>query len=137
MKSGEHAAIGALVGAVAVALLFPGAAPSAAAGVWLGGVAISVFVDLDHFVIARAMSGDWDALRRAVTDPRVGLVRQEEVFVAVDETRLRQYRLLSHLLLGGVLVAASRVVDGRLAVFVAVLLYAHVVADLLRDAELV
>jgi hypothetical protein len=99
-------------------------------------VFFSVFVDLDHFVIARAMSGDWSSLRRAVTNPRVGLVDQEQVFVDVDEPRLRQYRLLSHLLIGGVLVALTAPLGLGLDAFVAVLLYAHVVADLVRDAEL-
>ncbi|WP_136602234.1 hypothetical protein [Salinigranum halophilum] len=136
MKSAEHAAVGAVVGAVAVALFLPSESLSIQAALWAGGVFFSVFIDLDHFVIARAMRGDWSNLRRAVTNPRVGLVDQEQVFADVDEPRLRQYRLLSHLLLGGVLVAlASRLTVG-LGVFVAVLLYAHVVADLVRDAEL-
>lgn len=136
MKSAEHAAIGATVGAVAVVGFFPNESLPIQAALWVGGVFLSVFVDLDHFVIARAMSGDWSSLRRAVTNPRVGLVDQEEVFVGVDEPRLRQYRLLSHLLIGGVLVALTSRLDVRLDAFVAVLLYAHVVADLLRDAEL-
>lgn len=136
MKSPEHAAIGAVVAGGAVVVLFPTAALVPTVALWVGGVLFSVFIDLDHFVIARAMRGDWSNLRRAVTNPRVGLVDQEQVFADVDEPRLRQYRLLSHLLLGGVLVAlASRLTVG-LGVFVAVLLYAHVVADLVRDAEL-
>lgn len=136
MKSAEHATLGAVVGAVAVALLFPREPFLLRTALWVGGVGLSVFVDLDHFVIARGMRGDWSNLRRAVSNPRVGLVEQERVFVGVDEPRLRQYRLLSHLLVGGVLVALTARLDGRLAVLVAVLLYVHVVADLVRDAEL-
>ncbi|WP_152040413.1 hypothetical protein [Salinigranum salinum] len=136
MKSAEHAAIGAVVGAVAIAAVFPAAPLATKAVLWAGGVCLSVFVDLDHFLIARGMRGDWSNLRRAVSDPRVGLIDQEEVFVGVEEPALRQYRLLSHHLIGGVLVAGCSLVDTRLAVLVAVLLYAHVVADLLRDAEL-
>lgn len=135
MKSPEHAAIGAVVGAVSVAVVFPTVAFPTKAGLWVVGVLFSVFVDLDHFVIARAMQGDWTNLQRAVSNPRVGLIDQEQVFADTDETRLRQYRLLSHLLVGGVVVGVCSVVDPRLAVFVAVLLYAHVVADLVRDAE--
>ena len=136
MKSLEHALVGALVGVAAVGVLFADAPLSTRVGLWAGGVFVSVFVDLDHFLIARRMVGDWSNLRRAVTNPRVGLVDQEEVFTGVDEVRLRQYRLLSHLFVGGLLVALLSRVDPRLAVLVAVLLYAHVVADLLRDAEL-
>lgn len=136
MKSAEHATLGALVGAVAVALLFGGESLPTQAALWAAGVFLSVFVDLDHFLIARVMRGDWSNLRRAVSNPRVGLVDQERVFVDVDEPRLRQYRLLSHLVVGGVLVALSFWVDERVALLVAVLLYVHVVADLVRDAEL-
>ncbi|WP_380674928.1 hypothetical protein [Salinigranum sp. GCM10025319] len=136
MKSPEHAAIGAVVGGVAVAVLFPGASFAAGATLWVAGVVLSVFVDLDHFLIARAMCGDWSNLRRAVSNPRIGLIEQEQVFADVDEPTLRQYRLLSHLLVGGVLVLVGSQVDGRLAVLVALLLYAHVVADLLRDSGL-
>ncbi|WP_245902907.1 hypothetical protein [Salinigranum rubrum] len=100
MKSAEHATIGALVGVVAVALLFGGESLPAQAALWVAGVFLSVFVDLDHFLIARVMRGDWSNLRRAVTNPRVGLVDQERVFADVDEPRLRQYRLLSHLVVG-------------------------------------
>jgi hypothetical protein len=135
MKSPEHAAIGAVVGAVSVAIVFPTVAFPTKASLWVVGVLFSVFVDLDHFVIARAMQGDWTNLQRAVSNPRVGLIDQEQVFADTDEIRLRQYRLLSHLLVGGVVVGVCSVVDPRLAVFVAVLLYAHVVADLVRDAE--
>lgn len=135
MKSLEHAAVGAVVGAIAVAGLIP-TTLATAVPLWLAGVFLSVVVDLDHFLIARVMRGDWTNLRRAVSNPRVGLIDQERVFVDVDEVALQRYRLLSHLLVGGVLVAVGSWVDGRLAVFVAVLLYAHVVADLLRDAEL-
>jgi hypothetical protein len=136
MKSGEHALVGALVGAVAVVVLFPAAALTTKATLWAAGVLLSVFVDLDHFVIARRMRGDWSSLRRAVSNPRVGLIEQERVFADVDELTLRQYRLLSHLLVGGVLVGVGALADVRLAVLVAILLYAHVVADLVRDAEL-
>jgi hypothetical protein len=136
MKSAEHATVGAVVGVVAVAVLFPREPLTTQAALWVGGVVLSVFVDLDHFVIARVMRGDWTNLRRAVTNPRVGLVEQEAVFADVDESLLRPYRLLSHLLLGGFLVALLSSLDGRLSVLVAVLLYVHVVADLVRDAKL-
>jgi hypothetical protein len=136
MKSPEHAAVGAVVGVAAVGVLFVDASLGMKAALWVGGVFFSVFVDLDHFLIARRMAGDWSNLRRAVTNPRVGLVDQEQVFADVDEVRLRQYRLLSHLLVGGLLIALCSQVEGRLAVLVAVLLYAHVVADLLRDSGL-
>lgn len=136
MKSAEHAVVGGVVGAAAVAVLFPAAPLTTTGPLWVGGILLSVIVDLDHFLIARAMQGDWSNLRRAVSNPRVGLIEQERVFADTDEVALRQYRLLSHLLVGGALVAVCTRVDDGLAVLVAVLLYAHVVADVVRDAEL-
>ena len=137
MKSPEHAAVGGVVGTVAVATLFPTTPLATQAALWVAGLLFSVFVDLDHFLIARLMTGDWTNLRRAVSDLRVGFVDQEEVFADLsDERALQRYRLLSHHLIGGVLVGASALVDARVSVLVAVLLYAHLLGDLVRDAEL-
>lgn len=134
MKSAEHAVVGAVVSAAAGYLLFPDAG-----SVWyvllvVGGVLLSVFVDLDHFLITRGMVGDWRHLERAVTNPRVGLVEQEKVFADMDEEGLVQRRLLSHHLIGGALSFALLLAGfGSLAAFVAVVLYAHVLCDYLRD----
>lgn len=134
MKSGEHAAVGGVVSVVAAAVFFPGASAATLARVVLAGVAVSVLVDLDHFVIARGMAGDWRHLERAVTNPRVGLVEQERVFADVDEDELAHRRLLSHHLVGGALVAGLALAGlGVVAAYVAVVLYAHVLCDYLRD----
>jgi hypothetical protein len=134
VKSVEHAVVGAVVSAAAATLLFPTPSGVAFGGLVLFGVLLSVFVDLDHFLIARAMAGDWRNLERAVTNPRVGLVEQEKVFAELDEEGLIQRRLLSHHLIGGALTLALALLGlGRLAVFVAVVLYAHVLCDYLRD----
>lgn len=134
MKSVEHAVIGAVVSAAAAMLLFPTPSGVAFGGLVAVGVLLSVFVDLDHFLIARAMVGDWRNLERAVTNPRVGLVEQEKVFADLDEEGLVQRRLLSHHLIGGALSFVLFLLGfGSLAAFVAVVLYAHVLCDYLRD----
>jgi hypothetical protein len=135
MKSPEHAALGAVASAV-LAVALPVAAPLEAAALFAYGVGLSVFVDLDHFLVARRLSGDWSHLRRCVTDPVFAFTQQEQVFEGVDTRRLEVTRLLSHLLVGGALVAALALFRPVYALFTAVVLYVHVVADLLRDGDI-
>ena len=133
MKSPEHATLGALASGLLVVAL-PGVGfPAEALALVAYGVLLSVFIDLDHFVVARYHAGDWSHFRRCVTDPVFAFTRQEEVFEGVDTRTLEVHRLLSHLLVGGVLVGVLALVDPLYALFTALVLYVHVVADLLRD----
>lgn len=134
MYSREHFLIGiAVAGAGVVALRDAFSVPVLAA-LFAYGVLLSVFVDLDHFVVARRHAGDWSHLRDCVRDPVYAFTEQDEVFEGIPESQIRIERLLSHALLGGALTAALWVVSPLVAGFTAVVLYAHVVADLLRDA---
>ncbi|RYJ13310.1 hypothetical protein ELS19_04575 [Halogeometricum borinquense] len=136
MKSGEHAAVGGVVSVVAAFVLFPGSTAMALVALVGAGIVVSVLIDLDHFVIARWLMGDWRHLERAVKNPRVGLIEQEKVFADMDGEGLTPRRLLSHHLIGGVVTFAV-VLVGRptLAAFVAIVLYAHIVCDYLRDLD--
>jgi hypothetical protein len=133
MNSPEHATLGAVVSAISVFTLPNVAFPLEATGLFAYGVLLSVFVDLDHFVLARVHAGNWSHLRRCLTDPVFAFTRQEQVFDGVDTRTLETHRLLSHALLGGVLVAATTLVAPVYGLFTGVVLYVHVVADLLRD----
>ncbi|KAB1196773.1 MULTISPECIES: metal-dependent hydrolase [Haloferax] len=133
MKSLEHAAVGGVVGVAAAILLRP---PVSLPVLVVTAVVLSVFVDLDHFVLARAERGDWATLELAVTNPRVGLFEQERLFEEFDD-EFDLKRLFTHHLLGGVAVAGVALAGSvSLAAFVAVVLYAHVVCDYLRDLGL-
>ena len=135
MKSPEHAVLGALAsGLLAVAL--PVAVPVEAALLVAYGLALSVFVDLDHFLVARYHAGDWSHLRRCLADPVFAFTSQEQVFEGVDTRALEVQRLLSHLLLGGALICGMALVRPVYATFTAGVLYVHVVADVLRDGEI-
>lgn len=136
MKSPEHAALGTITSGVLVFSLPEIAFPLEAAALFAYGVVLSVFVDLDHFVVARYHAGDWSHFRRCVTDPVFAFTEQEQVFEGVDERTLELHRLLSHVLLGGALVGGLALLEPLYGVFTAVVLYVHVVADLLRDAEI-
>jgi len=96
------------------------------------GVALSVLVDLDHFVIARAEVGDWRHLRRVVADPTLVLFRQEELF----EIGFARERLASHVVIGAVLALAWVALAPVVAVVTVAVVAAHVVADVLRDCGL-
>lgn len=129
MYSSQHAALSLVAGLVLVPLV-----PTVVSGPVLVAYAVvlGVGVDFDHFVVARVNAGNWRALRACVVDPRRVFLAQDEIFEAEEVWPLQ--RLLSHAVLGGALVAGLLAVD-RLGVAVAsaVVLYVHVLADLVWD----
>ena len=133
MKSFEHASIGVAVGAAALFVLRRSSSLTSNALLWAYGVFLSVFIDLDHFVIARRKAGDWSHLRAAVTNPVWAFTEQEEVFADAD---FPIERLLTHAVIGGVLTLFWLPVSAAVAAFTAVVVYAHVVADMLRETGL-
>lgn len=132
MYSHEHAAIGAVVGAVSLPVLLPGLPPRAWAAAWGYAVLLSVFVDLDHFVVARSRTGDWSHLRRALADPVGAFTDQDAVFAGMA---IGYERLLTHALLGTGLCLVWYAVWPPFAAYTGVVLYAHVVADLVREVQ--
>jgi sulfite exporter TauE/SafE len=134
MYSREHFVVGSVVSGLSVAALRGTFGLPALAALFAYGVFLSVFIDLDHFVVARRHAGEWSHLRACVRDPVFAFTRQDEVFEGIPEIQIRLERLLSHALIGGTLTAALAVLSVPVAVFTAVVVYAHVVADLLRDA---
>lgn len=134
MYSVHHALVSVLVGAAAVAVLSPVsvlglAVPSTALVAY--AVAVGVLIDLDHFLIARLRTGDWAALETCLASPRTAVIDQGGIFAPGDVGVLS--RLLSHHLLGGLLVFALALASRPLAVLTAVVLYAHIVSDLVWD----
>jgi hypothetical protein len=92
---------------------------------------VGVGIDLDHLLVARLNAGDWSALRGLLRSPAAAVLDQDAIF-AEDDLWARQ-RLLSHHVIGGVLVAVLVPVSAYLAAFTALVLYAHVLADLVHD----
>lgn len=95
---------------------------------------VGVGIDLDHFLLARLNDGDWRAVRRCLADPRIVFLDQGRIFRTGEVGTLP--RLLSHVLIIGALVGALAFVAPGLAVFTAVVLYLHVLADLYADNRL-
>lgn len=110
----------------------PVASPPLADAILVGYAgALGVGIDFDHFLIARWNTGDWTAVRRVLARPSIVFVDQDAIFDENDLFALQ--RLLSHVVIGGLLVGALAVVLPSLALVSAVVLYAHVLADLVDD----
>ena len=90
-----------------------------------------VGIDFDHFLIARLTTGRWQALRRCLSNPRLVFFDQDGIFRPESIRPLQ--RLLSHVVIIAVVVPALALVDVALAVFVAAVLYVHLLADLAWD----
>lgn len=127
--------------AVALVALLPlGATPALAAAAVALLTAAGVLIDLDHFVVARLVRGDWANARRAVADPRAAIVDQSGLFGPGDVRALQ--RLLSHALIAPVAIAAAWAYGDAVgtaatapaaALAMAVVLYLHVLTDLIWD----
>jgi hypothetical protein len=135
MYSRGHAVVGGVASLPLVVLLWPDAGVPVLAGLWVYSVALSVLVDLDHFLVARVTVGDWRNVRRLFEHPVERLDDQSTIF---DDDHLTELnRLLSHVLLFGALVAVTWVASRPLGQFTALVLYARLLADLLADNDLV
>lgn len=135
MDSREHAAIGAVASTALVAVLWPAGDLLTWGALFGYGVALSVFVDLDHFLVARLTVGDWRNVSRVLDRPMGLFGDQGWIFTEDELTELN--RLLSHVVLGGALVAGTWGLSDTLGLFTALVLYVHVLADLLRDNRVV
>ena len=128
MDSRSHLALSVLAGLALVPLVETPMGP-----VWTVAYAaiVGTLVDLDHFVIARLRTGSWHSLRLALTSPRRAVLDQDELFEPGDVGARR--RLLSHLLVGGSLVAGLAVPWPSIALVTAVVLALHVLSDVVWD----
>ncbi|WP_455448885.1 hypothetical protein [Natrinema thermotolerans] len=137
MYSKHHAAISFVVAGVLAVLLPPVTllgTPIPTPAVVAYGTAAGVCIDFDHFLIARLKTGRWDALRFCLTHPRATITDQSEIFDPGDVGVLS--RLLSHVVIAGVVVPALALASVSLAVVTAGVLYAHLLADLVWDRHL-
>jgi len=132
MYSKAHLLISLAVGAAVAALT--GQPPALAAGTVAYAAVLGVGIDFDHFLIARLNTGNWDALLGVVRNPRRAVFDQRDIFdEGEDVTRIQ--RLLSHVVLGGVLVAVLYPFSAYVALVSAVVLYVHVLSDLYQDVR--
>ena len=132
--SKHHAVVSLVVAGVLSYALPPVvvAGESIPAAVVVGyGTALGVLVDLDHFLIARLKTGTWDAVRFCLRNPTAAVADQSRIFGHGDVGMLS--RLLSHLLIIGALAPALSLASVPLAILTVVVLYAHLVTDVIWD----
>ncbi|EMA40246.1 hypothetical protein [Halobiforma nitratireducens] len=97
------------------------------------GTALGVLIDLDHFLIARLKTGQWDAVQFCLHNPRAAVADQRRIFDAGDVGLLS--RLLSHLLIVGAVVPLLALGSRSLAVLTAGVLYVHILTDVAWDTR--
>ena len=130
MYSRDHALVSLAVGLAGIwTLSLPELVPWWATLGW--AVVLGVGIDFDHFLIARITTGDWNALERVLHEPLLPLTDPAEIFAHDDLWAIQ--RLLSHVVIGGALVGALWLWSGQFASFTAVVLYAHLLSDLIWD----
>lgn len=135
MRSRHHFPISALVGVGLAAVVETELAWPL---VVLYAAFVGTFVDLDHFLIARVRTGSWKSLVAAVRDPRMAFFEQSALFKAGDVgpwTRLVSHVLITGVLAGALVVAAPMLafVTPALALVTVVVLGVHVGCDLVWD----
>lgn len=128
MLSKHHLLLSLAAGVALVPLL-----PSIYPWWFVVGVAtvLGVGIDFDHFLVARLNQGDWRATVRGLRNPRLLFFDQANLFP--DDALWARQRLLSHALIGSVLVGVFVLVAPWVALITAVTLWVHIVADLLWD----
>ncbi|ESP89870.1 hypothetical protein [Candidatus Halobonum tyrrellensis] len=131
MYSRHHLVVSAAVAAGLVAALPLASTPSGVVVAWGTLTAAGVLIDVDHFLVARLVRGDWANARRCLDDPRLVVGDQSAIFEAGDVWPLQ--RLLSHVLIAPAAVLAAWTVSDAAALALAVVLYAHLLCDLLWD----
>ena len=134
MKSGEHFLLSVPVVGWVLARV-EGRSPRRLAALAVYGLGLGVLIDLDHFVLALLRVGDWHHLVDCLRNPKRVFFDQENLFAGTGG--MASLRILSHVLLGGVLVALARRVSRPVGALTGSVLYTHVLADLLRDNDVV
>lgn len=131
MKSGEHFLVSVPVVSAVLGSVAERYSPGQLAALAVYGLGLGVLIDLDHFALARLRVGDWRHARDCLRHPKRVVFDQDNLFSGTG--RLANLRLLSHVLLSGVLTALASSVSHPAGRLTAVVLYFHVLADLLRD----
>ncbi|HET7324748.1 MAG TPA: hypothetical protein VFJ06_10480 [Halococcus sp.] len=134
MKSGEHFLLSVPVVGIVLTAVSKRYSPRQLGALAAYGLGLGVFIDLDHFVLARLRVGDWRHLRECLKNPERVFTDQENLFEGTGE--MASLRLLSHVIIGGVLTTLTARVSRPVALLTATVLYVHVLADLLRDNDL-
>ncbi len=133
MEAIDHFKISFLSAPVFIFLLYTSITATGFAGLFIYAVAVSVLIDLDHFLIARKNTGGWSHLVSALNDFRTVVTENEEIIEnAVSDSE----GLLSHLVLVGIASIAIYQFDPRLGLLTLAMLGVHIIMDVYSSREL-
>ncbi|EMA45805.1 hypothetical protein [Halococcus saccharolyticus] len=135
MKSGEHFLLSLPVAGAVLAAVGDRCSSGQRAALAGYGLSLGVLIDLDHFLLARLRVGDWRHVRNCLRDPKRVFFDQKNLFEGTGG--MANLRLLSHVFIAGPLTVLTGLIDRRLGIMTGAVLYVHVLADLLRDNEIV
>lgn len=126
MKVQHHALTGLIGGALLAMVGFGELHP----GLTIAYVVLlGVFIDLDHFIIARVNGGSWRAVRFCLSNPVRAITNQYEIFIGGKEITAEQ-RLVTHtaILVTGTAIASIH--SSWLAILTAIAFGSHILGDL-------
>ncbi|WP_160134811.1 hypothetical protein [Halococcus salsus] len=135
MKSGEHFLISIPVVGVVLTKLREHYSSRQLGLLAVYGVGLGVLIDLDHFVLARLRVGDWRHTVDVLRNPTRVFTDQENLFEGTGG--MASLRILSHVVIGGALTWLWARISRPVALLTGAVLYVHVLADLLRDNDVV
>ncbi len=133
MEAIDHFKVSFLSAPVFILLLYTTFTVYSFAALFVYAVAVGVLIDLDHFLIARTREGSWKHFVAAVKDFRTIVTENEKIIEgAVSEGE----RLLSHLVLMGIVSIAIYQFDQRLGLLTLGMLGVHIAVDIYSSREL-
>ena len=131
MESIQHLKISIILSPIVALLSFESLQTPEFLAVSVFGILLGTLIDLDHFVVARILHGNWNELKRALNSP---MKIMKDNFSVREQRIGNKNRFISHL---AILWAAQLTLflDPSLGLFTVSMLGSHVIADLIDSAN--
>ena len=131
MESIQHLKISVILSPIVALLSFESLQTPEFLAVSVFGILLGTLIDLDHFVVARILHGNWNELKRALNSP---MKIMKDNFSVREQRIGNKNRFISHL---AILWAAQLTLflDPSLGLFTVSMLGSHVIADLIDSAN--
>ena len=131
MEPIQHLKISIILSPIVALLSFESLQTPEFLAVSVFGILLGTLIDLDHFVVARILHGNWNELKRALNSP---MKIMKDNFSVREQRIGNKNRFISHL---AILWAAQLTLflDPSLGLFTVSMLGSHVIADLIDSAN--
>lgn len=131
MESIHHLKISVILSPIIAILSFNSLQTPEFLAVSVLGIILGTLIDLDHFLIARMLHGNWNELKRALNSP-IKIMKDN---FSVREQRIgNKNRFISHL---AILWAAQLLlfINAELGLFTVSMIGSHIITDLIDSAN--